>query len=407
MMHHPMSLFGKWFVPGLLTWALCFGIASVRAGDRRTDLHDPDEAKPAPKLVSFLKTEEKFSSLFKKVMVEARESTVLIRSGGRNVALGTVVDSDGWIMTKASVLGGGTPQVLFKDGREFDAKIIGEHKQHDLCLLKIEAQDLITAQWRSSKKALVGFWTVSVGWGANPMALGVVSVGTRKINYPKDYLPRPSGSTGYLGVALSQSEEKAIVDQVLPKTGAAKAGLRANDIILAVSGHSISSGKNLIATLRKYQPGDTIVVKIQRGEDEMEIRATLGKRPMSRGDLQNNLGSKLSKRIDGFPVILQHDGIVLPDQCGGPLVDLDGKVIGINISRAGRTESYAIPSEVVLEILADMKSGKFAVAKNTPTPVIPSNPKPSRPETQRPEFAPVPPPTTNPSNDFGRSSRRD
>ena len=46
-------------------------------------------------------------------------------------------------------------------------------------------------------------------------------------------------------------------------------------------------------------------------------------------------------------MILQHDSVLKPSECGGPLVDLDGKVVGINIARAGRTETYAIPSEVV------------------------------------------------------------
>src|SRR5207244_2687877 len=46
--------------------------------------------------------------------------------------------------------------------------------------------------------------------------------------------------------------------------------------------------------------------------------------------------------------------------CGGPIVDLNGRVIGINICRAGRTESWAVPGEVVLPLLADLMSGKLA-----------------------------------------------
>jgi serine protease Do len=78
----------------------------------------------------------------------------------------------------------------------------------------------------------------------------------------------------------------------------------------------------------------------------------------SRGDLQNSMGSKLSDRRGGFPVILQHDSVLLPTDCGGPLVNLDGQVIGINICRAGRTECYAIPSEAVRPLLEKLKSAK-------------------------------------------------
>ena len=49
-----------------------------------------------------------------------------------------------------------------------------------------------------------------------------------------------------------------------------------------------------------------------------------------------------------------------PNECGGPLVDLDGRVIGLNIARAGRTETYAIPSEVILQLLPELLAAKPA-----------------------------------------------
>src|SRR5205823_2932727 len=49
-----------------------------------------------------------------------------------------------------------------------------------------------------------------------------------------------------------------------------------------------------------------------------------------------------------------------PSQCGGPLVGLQGKALGLNIARAGRVVSYAVPSDVVVGLLSDLKSGKLA-----------------------------------------------
>ncbi len=49
-----------------------------------------------------------------------------------------------------------------------------------------------------------------------------------------------------------------------------------------------------------------------------------------------------------------------PADCGGPLVDLSGKAVGINIARAGRTESYAAPADKVQALLTDLESGKLA-----------------------------------------------
>src|SRR5207248_917322 len=76
------------------------------------------------------------------------------------------------------------------------------------------------------------------------------------------------------------------------------------------------------------------------------------------------MGSDLSQKRTGYPTILQHDTVIKPTDCGGPLVDLDGRVVGINIARAGRVESYALPTEVVVPLLADLMTGK------SPTTVV-------------------------------------
>ena len=60
-------------------------------------------------------------------------------------------------------------------------------------------------------------------------------------------------------------------------------------------------------------------------------------------------------RTGGFPTILQHDSVLRPTDCGGPLVDLDGRALGINIARAGRTESYAVPAEIVKPLVEKLR----------------------------------------------------
>jgi serine protease Do len=80
------------------------------------------------------------------------------------------------------------------------------------------------------------------------------------------------------------------------------------------------------------------------------------------------MGSELSQRRAGFPVVLQHDGVIRPTDCGGPLVDLDGRVVGINIARAGRVESYAVPSEAVIPLLGDLMAGKSTLVEGMPRP---------------------------------------
>jgi serine protease Do len=72
------------------------------------------------------------------------------------------------------------------------------------------------------------------------------------------------------------------------------------------------------------------------------------------------MGGPLSVRSADFPLVLQHDTVLRPIDCGGPVCDLSGKVVGVNIARAGRVESYAIPADQITGLLPDLMSGKLA-----------------------------------------------
>jgi serine protease Do len=48
--------------------------------------------------------------------------------------------------------------------------------------------------------------------------------------------------------------------------------------------------------------------------------------------------------------------VLAPAECGGPLVGLDGRAVGLNIARAGRVASYALPAADVLDAVAEMRS---------------------------------------------------
>jgi serine protease Do len=148
----------------------------------------------------------------------------------------------------------------------------------------------------------------------------------------------------------------------MPDTAAAKAGLKQGDVVLSLGNKVFKDVQGFIDAVGNHKPGDEITLKIKRGDEEKEITAKLGKRPpdMSRADLQNTMGGPLSLRRGGFPSFVQHDTVLAPNQCGGPVVDLDGKAIGINIARAGRVETYAIPSEALKPLLPDLMSGKLA-----------------------------------------------
>ena len=58
----------------------------------------------------------------------------------------------------------------------------------------------------------------------------------------------------------------------------------------------------------------------------------------------------------GFPSAMQHDVVLSPSECGGPLFDLEGRAVGLNIARAGRVASYAVPGDRIDVLVASLRS---------------------------------------------------
>ena len=68
--------------------------------------------------------------------------------------------------------------------------------------------------------------------------------------------------------------------------------------------------------------------------------------------MMNRLGAVPSQRYDNFPSVFQHDAPLFPEECGGPITNLDGDVVGINIARLGRAASYAIPASTIQSLIS-------------------------------------------------------
>ena len=291
-------------------------------------------------------------SAFRSVVAEAARCTVRIKCDGQDAALGTIVGPDGWILTKASELKGNVVCRL-ADGRELPASIVGINKQHDLAMLKIPASGLPVIPWSTSKPG-VGQWLAAAGTAEDPLALGVLSVPQRRI----------PPISGVLGVNLKPGAEgPAQIEKVLPNSPAEKAGLKDGDVITHVDGQPIKNGAELVAAIKQRRVGDLVRLNVKRGESVLAIAVKLGviETPgTQKREMQNRMGVGISGRYDDFPAVLQHDAVVRPSDCGGPVVDLSGKVVGVNIARGGRTETYCIPTDVLLGLMYELMSGRLA-----------------------------------------------
>jgi len=77
---------------------------------------------------------------------------------------GVIVDGDGYILTNEHVVGGaGDVRVTLTDGREFQARVLGDDSRFDLAVLKIDAEDLPVAVLGDSDDLMIGEWVVAIG----------------------------------------------------------------------------------------------------------------------------------------------------------------------------------------------------------------------------------------------------
>jgi len=85
----------------------------------------------------------------------------------------------------------------------------------------------------------------------------------------------------FLGVVLrdSSSQAGATISQVRAGTPAARANLRAGDVITAAGGKPIASASELRAVINAHRPGDTISITYRRGGQSHTVNVKLAARP--------------------------------------------------------------------------------------------------------------------------------
>ncbi|MDA8743694.1 PDZ domain-containing protein [Rubripirellula amarantea] len=288
--------------------------------------------------------------LFTPVAESVKSSVAQVLSGGRPVALATIVSSDGYLLTKRSELSNDPIRVRLSDNRMYPARVAAVRRQNDLALLRVDANISLQAITFTDTTPLIASFLVSTGRTGRPIGIGVLGVPARRIE--KDAI---------LGVRLRNNDQgRPIVRDVIPNSGAESAGIVPGDLIIAINGRRESSANSVISKLKEMFPGENVRLTIERSTEltglqtlEMDAKIhDLGVLRESENDSRVN--GPRNVRLNGFERVIQHDTVLDPDECGGPLLDTDGNVIGINIARAGRVVSYALPSSLVMRELEDM-----------------------------------------------------
>jgi serine protease Do len=289
---------------------------------------------------------------FAPIAEATRHSILRFNVDGGPVALGAVVDANGLAITKASEMKPGKLTCWLATDKEVDAEVLAVDDEEDVALVRVHAQGLTPIRW-STNDVVIGQWAITPGIIETPHAVGIVSALPRRI--------RPERA--FVGIAFDQGATAPKIGQVYPGMGAEKAGLQAGDVITAVNETAVTNRIQVIDMVREFREGQTIHLTVERdGDDQFDVDIKLmvprnGEFGFaSYQQAYRRLAGRISQRSEGFPQAIEHDTVLQPWLCGGPLVNLDGEAIGLNIARAGRVSTYALPAKLVREVIEKLKS---------------------------------------------------
>ena len=287
--------------------------------------------------------------------------TALVTVDGRLAALGTVISANGRILTKNAETDEGKLAVKL-GGEEYEAKVIKRFPQRDLALLKIEAKNLRAVRFQIEEPALGSILTAS-GAENEPLGIGLLSVPGRAMS-----------KIGFIGIQAAEGDGGVLIARLVSGGAAEQAGLEENDIITSLDNERVEDPISFGGLIRGRKAGEEVRVGYLREGEPGELKVTLKERKI-RDSVQDDPRMKLSlgrlsEKTGGYPDVIQHDIPLPPELCGGPLFNLNGKCVGVNVSRAGRTKTYAIPADEIVEVLEIKmmkKSRPDANAKRSPS----------------------------------------
>lgn len=282
-------------------------------------------------------------------------SVVEVLGGGRRVAFGTVVDADGWILTKASEIPE-HPRCRLPDDRIVPARVAAIDAAYDLALLKVEAHGLSPVEWSVEAVTPAGRFAAAPDGRGGSIGVGIVSVAERSLEGPfptavtksEPYVPKPTPPE----VLGKMVDGKGLLLRRV-KGAAAAAGLVPGDLLLSLNGRPLRDHDDVDRSVEGRSPGDLLPAVIERGGRRLDAAVKLEAEPYVRCPGANARYRNL--RADDFPSVFEHDIPLTLDECGGPVVDLDGKAIGITIARVAQHGCMAIPADAVAPLVKRLR----------------------------------------------------
>lgn len=263
--------------------------------------------------------------------------------------LGTVLD-DHRVVTKLSeIVPYNALKCQFSDGSKIAATLSKSDQTLDLAILEL-ASPYRNGKARSaadSGQRKLELFRSQLVFAATSLtdisAVGMIG----RVAYNEPAQPARFGAT------MHATADRLQITELSPNGSAVLAGLQVGDELRQVDGTAATSLTAVSSLLKARQPGDWISIDVLRAMKHFRVQAQLQHDPgeqFEKSEFLDGRTGRVSLRRGGFRSILQHDIALEPDACGGPLFDIEGHLIAINIARRARESTLAISMEDVLKV---------------------------------------------------------
>jgi len=300
-------------------------------------------------------TNEQAGRIFKAlraVNFDAKEVVYPIYAENERISYGISL-GEGRLLAKASeVLG---KQALFTATREkksLSGKVIGTYPDHDLAIIEVTDLKAVAAKWGDASSLSEGAFLAAVRPDGEAQAMGVLSVQERSLK---------SEDQGFLGVQMDQraTGEGVRVQLVVEGSAAEEVGLRAGDVITMINGEEVKGIYELSTKLRRLKAGEEAEIMFLRAKNVIKVKPTLQPREVAnrgnsrRVERMDRMSGSQSRVRGEFRNVIQSDMELESSDAGLPVVDLEGRIVGMVIARAGRISTLILPGDDLEKILRE------------------------------------------------------
>ncbi|MCA9033878.1 MAG: trypsin-like peptidase domain-containing protein [Planctomycetaceae bacterium] len=231
-----------------------------------------------------------------------------------------------------------------RHGKRFSARVVATDQATDITILRLDISDDDRMQPLPNPESI---------FVDHPVAATLQPDSTLKLGWLSRTMHDEPAAEGKFGMRFSLSDKaEIVVESVSPNSTGTDAMIRTGDRIHAINGQTLSGFEDVERIHQSNQPGDWLQFDLWRNGQARTTGARMGSDPgamFHRAEFLDGRVGPLSERRTGFRQIMQCDIPVQPDDCGGPLIDARGRIIGVIIARRARESTLVLPIQSVVD----------------------------------------------------------